>query len=254
VIPDPKQNRSGNESSDPMEQTVQRLQRLASLGTIAAGMAHEIKNALVAVKTFVDTLVEQPHAPELGPIVAREIQRISSIVSHMLRLAQPSAVVPTRVRIEDVLERAMQLVQNALVEKDIQVDRRYLARNSIVLGEAFDLEQAFLNLFLNACAAMPPGGRLSVATQDVASGGSEGLALRVSVADTGCGIPEDMIERVFEPFVTTKGDGSGLGLFITRRIFQQHGGCIRLSSRVHEGTTFAIELPAAPPEKAGAPA
>lgn len=234
--------------------TLRRLERLASIGTLSAGMAHEIKNAMVAVKTFLDLLLQKNADTQLAGVVDREMRRINAIVSQMLRFAGPARPAFATVRVHDLLDQSLDLVRHQLEGRKISLHRALAARPDAVRGDGYQLEQVFLNLFFNAMDAMGPDGRLTVATELVPAEQSELLgtpALRVSVRDSGTGIPAENLGRLFEPFFTTKPDGTGLGLSITQRIVQEHRGVITVDSRPGEGATFNVLLPLAASAPAG---
>jgi two-component system, NtrC family, sensor histidine kinase HydH len=225
----------------PLDEHMRRFERLATLGTLSASMAHEIKNALVPIKTFVELLLEKNVDAELGGIVHREMERIDSIVSQMLRFGArvKGALAPTNVH--QVLDHALRLIQHQIDGKQLRLVRAFNASNDLVRGDSHQLEQAFLNLFFNAIDAMRQGDELTVSTGIVA--GDERPQLRIEIRDTGAGVPEETIPQLFEPFFTTKKEGTGLGLPITRRIIHDHGGTISVQSKVHEGTTFTVQIP-----------
>jgi signal transduction histidine kinase len=215
-------------------------------------MAHEIKNALVAVKTFVDLLLKQNQEAELAALASREIRRIDSIVSQMLRFAGPAKPTFAPVRLHDILEHALRLIQYQLEGKRISLRRQFAAAPDWVRGDHYQLEQAFINLFFNAIEAMAPNGQLTVAT-DLVSPSSPAHTLpdyksqpllRVAIRDTGIGIPPENLNRLFDTFFTTKPNGTGLGLPITRRIIQEHKGAITVESELNRGSTFSVLFPA----------
>ncbi len=236
-----------------LPQIMRRLDQLASIGTLTASMAHEIKNALVAIKTFVDMLLQQHQEAELAPVVSRELRRVDSLLSQILKFASPAKSAFAALGIHEVLDQSLMLVQLQLEGRKIRLTKTYEAAPATVRGDTYQLEQAFLNLFLNALEAMGPNGHLQVATDIVtadslASAGSAAPAapmLRVRIQDTGVGVPPENRERLFEPFFTTKPNGTGLGLSITRRIIQEHHGSIGFESELSQGTTFSILLPVA---------
>lgn len=235
--------------SKRLELNMRRLDLLASIGTLSASMAHEIKNALVAVKTFLELLLSQNQDAELAGIVSREMKRIDSIVSQMLKFAGPAKPTFSTVRLHQILEHSIRLIEQKIGEKDVELDLSLEARPDLIKGDDYQLEQAFFNLFLNALEAMPPKGRLKVSTeryqQSAALRESEAreTMMKITVADTGSGIPTENMDRLFEPFFTTKNNGTGLGLPITRRIIQEHGGNISVESQLGHGTTFSVYLP-----------
>lgn len=230
---------------------MRQLDRLASIGTLSASMAHEIKNALVPVRTFVDLLLQKNKDAELADLVIREMCRVESIVSRMLKFAGPAKPTFAPIRIHEVLEQALQLIQHQLVGKKLKLTKTFCASPEVVQGDTYQLEQAFLNLFFNAMEAMGPNGSLSIATEVVARpalelrppGSPPGACLKVVVADTGAGVLPEHVDRLFEPFFTTKPEGTGLGLTITRRIVHEHQGTIHVETRLNHGTAFSVLLP-----------
>jgi len=230
------------------EQSMRRIDRLASIGTLSAGMAHEIKNAMVAVKTFVDILIRNHQDAQLAEVVDREMKRINAIVSQMLRFAGPAKPTFALIHIHEVIEQSIRVMKHHLEGRKIILHRELGAAPDLVRGDGYQLEQVFLNLFFNALDAMGPNGRLTIATDIVPAGQSElqGIpALRVRVQDSGVGIPPENLARLFEPFFTTKATGTGLGLAITRRIVQEHRGLITVDSQPGQGATFSVLLPVA---------
>ena len=239
-------------SAKNWEANLRRLDRLHSVGTLSASMAHEVKNAFVAVKTFVDLLLEQNKQAELAEVVRAEMSRIDAILGQMRRLSKPLQPQFSEVRLHSIVDKSLILVQHLLEEKKIKVARSLTASQDLLQGDPDQLEQAFINLFFNALDAMQPRGKLTVSTEMVPAGANTaGLPhskdrplVRLAIADNGSGIPPENIDRLFEPFFTTKPDGTGLGLAITRRIIQEHHGAITVQSELNKGTTFSLTLPA----------
>ncbi len=235
-----------------IEQHIQQLDRLADIGTLAAGMAHEIKNALVAGKTFVDLLLEKHQDADLVDVVRRELSRIDAIVSRMLKFAGPARPAFSEVRLHEILDHSLRLVQPQLEGKLVSLNRSFLASPDALHGDDYQLQQAFVNLLLNALDALGPNGTLSVTTDLLspgaptanAAGSADRAQLRLTIQDNGIGILPENMARLFEPFFTTKPGGTGLGLLITRRIIQEHRGAITVQSEPHKGTAFQILLPA----------
>jgi signal transduction histidine kinase len=230
---------------------IQRLDRLASIGTLSAGLAHEIKNALVAVTTFVQDLVERNKDSELAELVSRELRRIDSIVSQMLNFAGPPRPSFAVASVHGIVDQCLRLIHPQLEAKQIHLHRAFGATRDGVEGDEYQLEQALLNVFLNALAAMDAQGQLDVETsiserhlQSAASLAS-GPSLFLTISDSGAGIPPENLSRLFEPFFSTKPHGTGLGLPITRRIIVEHRGEITVESELGKGTTFRIILPLA---------
>ena len=229
-----------------LELNLNRLDRLAGIGTLSAGMAHEIKNAFVAVKTFVDLLLEKNPDAELGDVVKRELHRIDSIVSQMLRFRSPTRPSFAVVRVHEVLEHSLRLLQPQLDSKLINLSRGFSASLDAVEGDDYQLEQAFVNLLFNALEAMGPNGNLTVSTENIVPAGQNPnlQQVRITIADNGIGIPPENMSHLFEPFFTTKENGTGLGMAITRRIIREHHGDITAESERNHGTTFHVLLPA----------
>jgi signal transduction histidine kinase len=230
-----------------MGESLRRQDRLAALGTLSASMAHEIKNALVAGKTFVDLLLENHQDTELTNIVRRELDRIDAIVSQILRYSAPGRNDFVKTSLHEVLEHSLKLVAPKLDGMAIRLDKALAASNDFIRGSNYQLQQAFVNLFLNAIEAMPPTGLLTITTRYIPKPAESATApnlIEITIRDTGSGILPENVERLFQPFFTTKRGGTGLGLAITQRIFQEQGGSIRVSSKLNEGTQFTIELPA----------
>jgi signal transduction histidine kinase len=235
-------------SPEQVHGSLRQLDRLANVGTLSASMSHEIKNALVAGKTFFDLLLEKHEEAELVDIVRREMARIDSLVSQMLRFANPGQSAQSAVHVHEVLEHSLRLIQPQLQAKAIALDRSFAAGSDLVNGDDYQLQQAFVNLLMNALEATQPHGAVLVATslvpRAVLSGSSKPAHLCVTIQDTGTGISPEHMGRLFEPFFTTKTHGTGLGLPITHRIIQEHRGTIRVDSQPNKGATFSILLPA----------
>lgn len=234
-------------AAQQLEAKLRRLDRLANLGTLSAGLAHEVKNAIVAVRTFVDLLLERNEGAELAEIVRREMKRIDAIVSQMLRVAESPKPEFAPVAAHEALKYSLQLVQPQLAEKTITLQTTFGAATDLVAGDVGQLEQAFLNLLLNAAEAMGPNGVLTVTTDVVAAAGGRPAQFRVAIQDTGGGIAPEIQARLFTPFFTTKRHGTGLGLPITRRIIEEHRGGISVTSELNQGATFVVVLPLAGP-------
>ena len=228
-----------------------RLERLASIGTLSASMAHEMKNALVPVRTFVGLLLEKNPDAELAGTVHREMGRVDTIVSRMLKFAAPVKRAVSLVRLHELLDHSLRLVQHRVEGKLISFNRHFNASPDSFSGDDHQLEQAFVNLLLNAVEATGPEGAITVSTEAVTGdaqvqlregGGTAGF-LRVKITDTGAGIAAENLESIFEPFFTTKPSGTGLGLPVTRSIIEEHQGDIRVESQPGKGTTFTVLLP-----------
>lgn len=223
-----------------------RSEKLASVGRLAASIAHEINNPLMPIKLNLDGMLEDVNAGVGVDETAIEktlesVERIRRVVDKLLEFTGKSPTKQQERRQLDVnriLQNVVDLVRKTFEQegKTVQLD---LTDLPLVYGDKDGLEQVFINLALNACEAMSKGGKLHITSA------LRDNQLVITFADTGSGIPQDIIERIFEPFVSTKEDGSGLGLFVSYGIIQNHKGLIEVSSTVDQGTTFTIILPLA---------
>src|ERR1051325_7637814 len=244
-------------SAQKLEQSTRQLDRLASIGTLSSGVAHEIKNALGGMKTFTDLSHESNQDTELTDLMRHEISRISSLVTQLLKFAGPAKPEFAPVSLHEMLDACLRLVQHQLESKHIQLLRSLNAAHDRIAGSDNQVEQALLNLLFNAIDAMSIQGTLTVTTEcahspawQPAPGGAPGQDhIRVRIQDNGDGITTENLARLFEPFFTTKPHGTGLGLVITRRIIQEHGGTITAESELNKGTTFTLTLPLLAPNK-----
>jgi PAS domain S-box-containing protein len=242
-----------------LELQIRRSDRLASLGTLSAGMAHEIKNPLVSIKTFAQLLPERYQDSDFrdtfSNLIGHEIDRIDSLVNQLLRFARPAKPLLKPMHVHGVLEKSLQLVGHRLYQKDIKLTRRWQAGADTIRADADQLEQVFLNFFINAMDAMKRGGELTVATEirsdaewvaamaNTNGNGSSREVLRITIQDNGEGIRSEDLAHVFDPFFTTKDHGTGLGLSVVHGIIQEHGGQIEVESELTKGTAFHILLP-----------
>lgn len=232
-----------------LEDDILQLDRLASVGTLAAEMAHEVRNALVAVKTFVDLLLEKNPGSELEETVQREMKRIDSIVGQVLRYSRPSARDFKPISVHAMLERALMMVRSRFEGRNVTIVSRLAASPDTVHGDENHLEQALLNILLNAADAMSGDGTLTLETDRVRGAGREPMhthahLVELVIRDTGAGISAEDMAQLFDPFFTTKKNGTGLGLAITKRIVHEHGGVISAESQHGKGSAFKILLPA----------
>jgi two-component system NtrC family sensor kinase len=227
-----------------LEEQLQLSEKMAAVGLLAAGVAHEVNTPLTGISSFTQMLLEQadPNDPktQLLEKIERQTFRAAKIVNSLLNLARPSGGESTPVDVNAVITDVLSLLEHQFRGTRIQV-RRDLSATRLILGFEYKLQQVFLNLFLNARDAMPRGGWLSVSTR------TSGDVVTVEVGDTGSGIPTEHIARIYDPFFTTKPDGAGtgLGLSVTYGIVQEHGGTLTCESAVGQGTRFIMVLPAA---------
>ncbi len=226
-----------------------RAERLAAAGQLAAGVAHEIRNPLAAIRSTIQYVLQRfPQQDPNRELVAElldEVDRIDRTVNGLLSLTRSSHFEPVETNVIDVIEQSLMLVQAQARRQAVSIDRHYERDHLMVMGDPHQLKQVFLNLMLNALQAMPGGGRLTVSV----CGWHPEYALRgdrwtqIEIADTGPGIPPEHLDRIFDPFFTTKRDGTGLGLSICHSIVHQHEGEIEVQSQPGRGTTAVVRLP-----------
>ena len=232
------------------QEEVRRMERLASVGTLAAGLAHEIKNPLVSIQTFVQLLPERYQDTHFrdgfGQVVRAEIDRINRLLQNLLEFSRPRPCHIGEVAVHDLLERALTLIENELHKREIQITRRYGEQVPRISADAEQLHQVIFNLLQNAMQAMDRTEKTIIistagATIETATGRHAGVELRIS--DSGHGIDENDLPHIFDPFYSTKANGSGLGLSICHSIIEEHGGSIQATSQPGQGTTFTVRLP-----------
>jgi two-component system sensor histidine kinase AtoS len=221
-----------------------RAERLAYFEVLAAGIAHEIKNPLVAIKTFAQLLPRRRSDPDFadkfGRIVGREIQRMERLADRLRTLARPGRRPEHALDVRAPLAEALEFMQATFDDKSVAISADLGETPCPMLGDHEGLEQLFLNLLMNAHEATPPAGTLTVeVTRDAEH-------ITVTVTDTGPGIPPDLLDKIFEPFFTTKQRGSGLGLAISAGVAQMHGARLRAGNRPGGGAVFFVEFPLAP--------
>lgn len=238
-----------------MEEQIRRSDRLSSIGTLSAGMAHEIKNPLVTIKTFAELLPQRHQESDFREtfydLVGQEVMRIDTIVNRLLNFARPAPPVLKPVSLHGVLENSLHLVGPQLYQSGIELDRHLDAPRDLIDADAEQLNQTFINFFLNAIQAMKRPGTLTVRTALVhpppeaarLAGQPDGARIQVDVQDTGCGIAPENLDKIFDPFFTTKEHGVGLGLSVSHGIVREHGGTIEVESKKGEGTVFHVQFP-----------
>ncbi len=224
-----------------------RAERLASIGELAASVAHEIKNPLAGISGAVQVLAEDfpPGDPrrEVTAQILRQSERMDKTIRDLLNYAQPLQGESSPVDVNDILDRACFIALPNPARIAVRLRRDYAAGLPRTMADAKHLEQAFVNLILNAIQAMPKGGELTLRTA-LRPEGADGLrTVEVEVADTGGGIPPEIREKIFSPFYTTRTQGTGLGLSITRKIVEQGGGTISFTSEPGRGTRFLVRIP-----------
>ena len=227
-----------------MEQRMRQADRLAAVGRLSANMAHEIRNPLASISGAVEALARDlppDHTrSQLVEIVLRESARLNQIVGDFLDYARPAPMAPIEINMAEILDEVLLLIEHRALPSNLKVSREY-GETLPTRADPQRLRQAVWNLCLNAVQAMPDGGELRVGAQPLREHRGR---LQISIADTGQGIAEADLPHIFEPFFSTKPEGSGIGLALVYRVVEEHGGSIEVRSRTGEGATFILTLPA----------
>ncbi len=231
-----------NRSLQEAEATVRRSERLAALGQLSAGLAHELRNPLGTIRASAEMLSRQipgdnAVAAELAGLIAAEVDRTNTLITRFLEFARPLELRPVRAELTTVLDRAVAQLERSSPRYDVTVYKNYSPDLPPFEFDPDLLERVFYNLLLNAAQASPPGATITVKTR--AAGGHAEIA----VIDRGTGIPPERQDSIFNPFVTTKPDGVGLGLAIVSKIVDLHGGTITVESEPGKGSVFRVYLP-----------
>jgi len=227
-----------------LERRMLEIEKFAATGRLAGTIAHEINNPMEAIKNSIYLLANavKPEAEPVYEILKTETERVARIVRQMLGLYR-SPQAAGNVDVNTVIDDTMALFSRHLERSGIQV-KVELDKTPAIVGSFDQLRQVLSNLVVNAKDSMSSGGKLKIRTRHLPSNDGVHGWVRLLVADTGSGIPGNIVSTIFEPFVTTKGEkGTGLGLWIVKNIIENHGGKIRVRSRVDTGTVFKIDLP-----------
>jgi len=230
-----------------LEAQLSQADKLSSIGLLAAGVAHEVNTPLAVISSYAQMLAKQVQGDEKKSTVldkiTRQTFRASEIVNNLLNFSRTSGTEFTEVDVNRVIFDTLSLLEHQFKTAKIRVADDLAAHLPSIQGNAGRLQQVFLNLFLNAKDAMPDGGTLRIVT-------SNGDGVRVTVSDTGNGISQEHIQRIYDPFFTTKNvpqngqkRGTGLGLSVTYGIIQEHAGKIHVESAPNKGTTFYLDFP-----------
>jgi signal transduction histidine kinase len=229
-----------------VERRMLEIEKFAAAGRLAATIAHEVNNPMEAIKNAIYLMSDsvKPDAQPVYEILKSETERVARIVRQMLGLYRNNEQVKP-INLNTLIDDTILLLNRQLQRSNVEVTTKLGDLPDAVIA-ADQLRQVFSNLVINARDSMPEGGRLLIRTRHVRTSKEFPLgSIRILIADTGTGIPKDLLKTIFEPFVTTKGEkGTGLGLWIVRGIIGNHGGKISVRSKVGKGTIFKIELPA----------
>src|SRR5208283_2182122 len=231
-----------------LESQLSQAEKLSSVGLLAAGVAHEVNTPLAVISSYAQMLSKQVHGDEkqsgLLEKITRQTFRASEIVNSLLDFSRTSSTEFSNVDLNRVIQDTLTLLDHQFKTARVKVQAELQPELPAIYGNTGKLQQVFLNLFLNAKDAMPTGGTLMIST-------SNGHQVQVKVSDTGTGIAQEHIHRIYDPFFTTKNKqpktghsgGTGLGLSVTYGIIQEHAGKIRVASTPGQGTTFIMEFP-----------
>ncbi len=236
-----------NRSLKLAQEEARRAERLAALGQLSAGLAHEIRNPLGVIKGSAEILTQKlesadPLAKELAGYIYTEVNRVSALVSRFLDFARPSQLDLEASDLTSVVERCLKTVAEQGACARVKIQRYFAPGLPKVLLDLDLCDQVFTNLLMNACEAMgEQGGELKVRIQR--AGDADGVV--VEIEDTGPGVPLELKEQIFNPFVTTKKTGVGLGLAVVSKIVDAHGGSVKLISEPHRGACFRVTFPVA---------
>ncbi len=236
-----------NRRLEQAQADARRSERLAALGQLSAGLAHELRNPLGVIEASAETLIKKQQSPdsltgELGGYILSEVNRLNTLVSRFLNFARPLKLDLRPREITPVVEAALKAVHDRWPDAKVKVERRYAENLPQVAVDADLCDQVFTNLVINAYEAMPEGGELRTSVDRSNSDGRPGVEIEIS--DTGPGIPAEVREEIFNPFFTTKKNGVGLGLSIVSKIVDDHGGRIQVTSEPGQGACFRVFLPA----------
>jgi two-component system sensor histidine kinase HydH len=226
-----------------LEERVSRSERLAALGSLAAGVAHEIRNPLSSIKGFAEFFLKK-NPPEstdrqYSEVMIQEVERLDRVISSLLDYAHPKEPVREKTSFADIIHRCIALIKDDAQAKGIDVAVEIATGIPFVQVDRDQITQILLNIVLNGLDAMQQGGRLAIRCFM----GEEEKSIIIEIADTGHGIPAKELPRIFDPFYTTKKTGTGLGLAIAHRIVENHGGTLAVKNTSRSGTTFRIVLP-----------
>ncbi|MEJ2058774.1 MAG: ATP-binding protein, partial [Desulfofustis sp.] len=225
-----------------LEDQLERVERDAVIGRMAAGVAHELRNPLSSIKGLVlllkSRLKDDDQAEQTAELMIDQVERLNRSISELLDYARPAISNRTKFAVDDLIAKAVMLVRSDADSGAISIVENYRCGEYRAEGDQDKITQVILNICLNAIQAMEHGGKLDISTSCSARG------VEVVISDNGCGIASDIREKVFEPYFTTKHDGTGLGLALSARIIADHNGSISITSTENSGTRVVLRLPA----------
>ncbi len=226
-----------------LRKEIARSQRLASVGRLAAGVSHEIRNPLSSIKGFATYFKERyrdvPEDQHIADIMIQEVDRLNRVVSQLHEFARPVKINKKQIQIKDLIEDSIKLIERQAKNADIKISTRFSSGTEFVFIDRDRINQVLINLYLNAVESMESGGILGVF---IKRNDTEKM-VDIKITDTGSGISDSDLGHIFDPYFTTKASGTGLGLAIIHNIIEAHGGKIKVDSRYGEGTTVTVLLP-----------
>jgi len=233
-----------------IQEEILRMDRLVSLGKLASGIAHELRNPLAGIKTTAQALSEEMSGDdsrrEYLHRITKEIDRLNDLLKTFFSFAKPQNLNLVHCHIKDIINEIIPFLIKEIADKGIRFTETYPPQFPKIKVDKTQMHQVFLNLFLNAIQAMPNGGELKIEASPMNSNSLEDFKqnfVKIVISDTGKGVPPQIIHKIFDPFFTTKPRGIGLGLSITYQIIKKHGGTIKVESQWERGTSFIINLP-----------
>lgn len=224
-----------------LHDAIRHKEKLAAIGGLAAGVAHEIRNPLSSIKGiasyYKSKFEDGSEDKEMAGVMIEEVDRLSRAVSELLELARPAKLNIKSSNVNNLLEHSVRLIQREATAKNVHIQLNITADSLLVDIDPDRLSQSLLNLYLNALQAMPNGGQLTIDSSAV------GGAVRVDIRDSGAGICPEDLSKIFDPYFTTKSKGTGLGLAIVQKIIEAHHGIVKVRSSIGQGSVFSIILP-----------
>jgi two-component system sensor histidine kinase HydH len=226
-----------------LQKEITRNQRLASVGKLAAGVAHEIRNPLSSIKGFATYFKERSREKvddqQIANIMIQEVDRLNKVVGQLLEFARPIKISKKSIPLNGLLENSLKMIEKQAAEKNVKIETRFQSRVNTIFADPDWINQVLLNLYLNAIESMEAGGRLRV----VISNSKLKNGIEITVSDTGIGMGKEDLAHIFDPYFTTKASGTGLGLAIVHNILEAHSGEIKAESTAGQGSSFTIFLP-----------
>ncbi len=225
-----------------LEYQIFQAEKLAALGQLSAGMAHEINNPLFVISGRIEMLKAEKLSQKVKDnlaLINSQTDRIRKLVDRILKFSRKSTPVLEAIDVNDVIELVLPLIHyNKLPASKIEIEKTFEKNMPLIKGDLHQLQEVFLNILINAYQSMPSGGLIKIITSNF-----KNLYAQIQIIDTGKGIPAHNLKDIFMPFFSTKSDGTGLGLSICHNIIENHNGSIELESQVNKGSTFTIKLP-----------